>query len=592
MYSNFVFSQEFFETDSILTFPKIYDSTLHFVDVDGDNNDDVVTIGWNNGIRNTNLFTNDGHGNFIEDFNTQFEHVSKGDIASADIDGDGDLDLLICGMNAAWKVRTSLYINQGDGTFLENLENPLEDIWNGEVAFCDVDGDTDQDIFIVGQNESYSNIAKLYLNDGNGTFDELLDTPFIGVRASSIGIGDIDNDNDKDIIISGWGDKISTYLYFNDGDGIFTRNENSNIFNATDGSIALSDVDRDSDQDILITGIGFTNADATYVAKLYINNGLGNFIEDEINNFKGVIEGAAEFEDIDGDSDEDLFITGLNQSLKSEIRLYLNNGLGNFTELQTSIKSVYEGDAAFSDIDKDFDPDLLIIGRNSVFGLVSTLYINEWLDDDGDGFLSSVDCDDSNPNINQNQIEVSYNGIDEDCNPGTLDDDLDRDGYLLVNDCDDNNQNINPDQTEKPYNGTDDDCDSLTLDDDIDQDGFLFTDDCDDNKDDINPNAEEIPNNGIDEDCDGMDLSTGIHEKRNSIITFYPNPVSGLLKIEIEGQLDFIVSLYDLSGKLLLININKQVIDLSSISHGTYWLKIKDPKTGYRILDKLIIIGK
>jgi len=59
---------------------------------------------------------------------------------------------------------------------------------------------------------------------------------------------------------------------------------------------------------------------------------------------------------------------------------------------------------------------------------------------------------------------------------------------------------------EIPYNGIDDDCNPTTLDDDLDQDGYLLADDCDDNNPTIYPNAEEIAYNGIDEDCDGMDL--------------------------------------------------------------------------------------
>jgi len=50
---------------------------------------------------------------------------------------------------------------------------------------------------------------------------------------------------------------------------------------------------------------------------------------------------------------------------------------------------------------------------------------------------------------------------------------------------------------EIPYNGIDDDCDIETLDDDLDQDGFILLNDCDDENPAINPDAEEIPNNVI-----------------------------------------------------------------------------------------------
>ena len=55
---------------------------------------------------------------------------------------------------------------------------------------------------------------------------------------------------------------------------------------------------------------------------------------------------------------------------------------------------------------------------------------------DNDGFDNRVDCDDSNPNINPGMNEIPYNSIDDDCNPSTLDDDLDEDGYNIILDCD------------------------------------------------------------------------------------------------------------------------------------------------------------
>ena len=179
------------------------------------------------------------------------------------------------------------------------------------------------------------------------------------------------------------------------------------------------------------------------------------------------------------------------------------------------------------------------------------------IDNDNDGFDTTVDCDDSDPNINPSQTEIIYNGLDDDCNSLTLDDDLDQDGFTLAEDCndtnplinpdatdipdnsidedcdgfdstiivdsdgdgfdntidcDDNNPNVNPNQTEEPYNGIDDDCNPSTLDDDIDQDGFVLADDCNDNNPNVNPNQTEEPYNGIDDDCNPSTLDDDLDQ--------------------------------------------------------------------------------
>ena len=85
-------------------------------------------------------------------------------------------------------------------------------------------------------------------------------------------------------------------------------------------------------------------------------------------------------------------------------------------------------------------------------------------DNDGDGYTEDAgDCDDSNPDINPGMTEVPYNGIDDDCNPATADDDLDNDGFINSEDCNDSDPSFNPDAMEIKHDGIDQDCNGYDL---------------------------------------------------------------------------------------------------------------------------------
>ena len=162
------------------------------------------------------------------------------------------------------------------------------------------------------------------------------------------------------------------------------------------------------------------------------------------------------------------------------------------------------------------------------------------LDDvDGDTFTTcDGDCNDDQGSINPDADEVCDDGIDNDCNPATLDlGDADNDGALCDVDCDDTDPSlnlddadgdtfstcggdcnddvgtINPSATES-CDGIDNDCiDGIDNGFDLDGDGFTVCDlpvpDCNDDDMAVNPGADEVCNDAIDNDCDAATPDIG-----------------------------------------------------------------------------------
>ena len=144
------------------------------------------------------------------------------------------------------------------------------------------------------------------------------------------------------------------------------------------------------------------------------------------------------------------------------------------------------------------------------------------------GGVGGNDCDDTDPSVYFGAAEipemvlVKIATIPEDC---YVDNDGDGFGSTSVvasldldctdagesdnsADCDDSTSDISPDAAEVPYDGIDQDCDPSTADDDLDGDGYGVSDgDCDDANPDRNPGATDVPDDGIDQDCDGEDAT-------------------------------------------------------------------------------------
>ncbi len=355
-------------------------SSVAFSDIDGDRDQDLLIIGRNiNGNVVTKLYKNDGAGNFTEVTRTPFVNVAKGDVAFSDVNGDGAVDLMITGDTGSSAI-TRLYINDGLGNFTAAAGTPFVDVKNSSIAFSDVNGDGTNDVLITGRaNSPLGNISKLYTNDGNGNFTEKLNTPFVPVEEGSIAFEDVNGDTFKDVLITGLdpvGGPNVAKLYINDGLGNFTEDTNAPFLGVFFSSIAFSDVNGNGFQDVLITGFNTSRGNTSI---LYTNDGLGNFTEDTSSSFAAVQFGSVSFSDVDGDNDIDVMISGRSNVSPGKIsKLYTNDGTGIFMEdTNTTFVGVEFGSATFSEVDGIHGVDVFITGSTSAGPIISSLYNND-----------------------------------------------------------------------------------------------------------------------------------------------------------------------------------------------------------------------
>jgi hypothetical protein len=360
-------------------FVGVKSGSVAFSDVNGDGSDDVLITGDTGSSPITRLYLNDGNGNFTVVAGTPFVDVKSSAIAFSDVDGNGTNDVLITGrVNGSIRESSKLYLNDGNGNFTEKLNTPFAPVEVGSIAFADVNGDTFDDVLITGlDNTNGPNVAKLYINDGNGNFTEDTTAPFLGVFFSSIAFSDVNGNGFKDVLVTGNNTTIGTTiaLYINDGLGNFTVDTNSSFASVQYGSIAFADVDGDNDNDVVITG---NNGLLGRISKLYINDGSGLFVEDPTSTFVGVHFGTVSIAEIDGINGVDIFLTGEQSSGPNVSNLYINSGSGNFN-LKTGppFLELAFGDSIFSDLDNDGDDDLLIIGADNLGNRAVKYYDNK-----------------------------------------------------------------------------------------------------------------------------------------------------------------------------------------------------------------------
>jgi subtilisin-like proprotein convertase family protein len=309
------------------------------------------------------IYLGNGQGDFLADTRSSFVGPAWS-IALGDVNGDSYLDLVVGG-DAFSSVEPlgSVYLNDGSGEFSigGNLPRtdarPADPVTADSLALGDMDGDGDLDVVMgktgggVGGTQSV-----IYLNDGQGNF------PMGGVRNYGPGtgqieaavVGDVDSDAYLDIV-------TLNVAYLSDGPDNFSENEVRTIGTVNNvTSVAVGDMNGDAHLD-LVTGI-FGDS-----GLLYLNDGNGNFFDSATTSWgsSGSNTYSIAVGDLDGDDDLDIVqgkIAILGSS-ENQNRLWLNDGLGNFSFNLVEFNFTHDRyntyDLRLGDMDGDGDLDIV-----------------------------------------------------------------------------------------------------------------------------------------------------------------------------------------------------------------------------------------
>jgi hypothetical protein len=312
--------------------------------------------------------------------------------APADVDGDGDLDLLVAGYYVVYATATdpgsfedrlTLYRNDGPaGAAWALVPIPIDALGlsftAADLAWGDYDGDGDPDVVVgtTGDLVLYRNDAGTLVRTPTALPSYLEDNAFTTMDLRSLSWADFDNDGDLDLLVpSAFGDFdwVPTRMLRNDGPGA------AGTWTFTDVSTALpiapnavsawADMEGDGDLDLLLGHVS-----------PYGDNFLGTWRNDAgvlvpaQSGLAFIRYGTADWGDADNDGDLDIVYAG-NMDLPDEtgetaVRILFNDGAGNYTNVLVAhdfggpdMAWLDFSAVTWADYDSDGDVDLLVSGE-------------------------------------------------------------------------------------------------------------------------------------------------------------------------------------------------------------------------------------
>lgn len=335
--------------------------TVAAADFDGDGDIDLAFARWEPGAGNhVYIFPNNGNGGFPAS-TTITVGARPRDIGAADLDLDGDIDLVT--VNELGTL--TILRNAGNGTFTATttgLSNPNQPSY---LALGDLDGDGRADLTYT---EVFSSSVHVLFNSAGSFPGPVTLLPVTGATGYQHTIGDVDDDGDNDVVHARsfeQGIPGAFEIFENLGGGSFAPGRRvPTTLEWFSNCIDLGDIDADGVTDIVASGALFEMGSIAVMRGL----GGGNFATG-VSYYSGRVAQYVSVVDVDGNGQDDIVSTNV---WSQAVKVFPTESDGSIDMLPASWFATQFGlDPIAGDLDRDGDIDAIVAESSNISALLN-----------------------------------------------------------------------------------------------------------------------------------------------------------------------------------------------------------------------------